>query len=103
MKRFSFTNPWSLLLIINYIIIMAYIEIIEGINRGAVLRLRAENFIGRSSENAINLPDTEVSRQHAVIRVKGKLFHGDRPRFGKRHAGQRPRASPAGTPTALRR
>jgi class 3 adenylate cyclase len=53
---------------------MAYIEIIEGINRGAVLRLRAENFIGRSSENAINLPDTEVSRQHAVIRVKENYF-----------------------------
>jgi len=53
---------------------MAYLEIIEGINKGAVLRLKAENFIGRSSENFIALPDTEVSRQHAVIRIKENYF-----------------------------
>ncbi len=53
---------------------MAYLEIIEGINKGAVLRLKAENFIGRSTENALTLPDTEVSRQHAVIRTKENYF-----------------------------
>lgn len=53
---------------------MAYLEIIEGTSKGSVLRLKAENFIGRSSENAITLPDTEVSRQHAVIRTKENYF-----------------------------
>ena len=50
------------------IITMAFLEIIEGVNKGAAVRLKPENFIGRSSDNAIALSDTEVSRQHAVIR-----------------------------------
>jgi class 3 adenylate cyclase/pSer/pThr/pTyr-binding forkhead associated (FHA) protein len=53
---------------------MAYLEIIEGVSKGTVVRLRAENFIGRSSENTIALSDTEVSRQHAVIRTKENYF-----------------------------
>ena len=53
---------------------MAYLEIIEGVSKGTVVRLKAENFIGRSSENTIALSDTEVSRQHAVIRTKENYF-----------------------------
>ena len=53
---------------------MAYIEIVKGKNTGQTFRLSGEAFLGRTSDNAISLPDTNVSRRHAVIRPKDGYF-----------------------------
>ncbi len=53
---------------------MAYLEIVEGNNRGKTVRLTAEIVIGRNADNAVYLPDSSVSRQHAVVRQKENFF-----------------------------
>ena len=53
---------------------MAYIEIVKGKNTGQTFRLSGEAFLGRTADNAISLPDTNVSRRHAVIRPKDGYF-----------------------------
>jgi len=53
---------------------MAYLEIVEGDSRGKTVRLGAEVVIGRTSDNALCLPDSNVSRQHAVVRQKDNYF-----------------------------
>ncbi|MCX6985378.1 MAG: FHA domain-containing protein [Lentisphaerae bacterium] len=53
---------------------MAYIEIVKGKNAGQTFRLSGETFLGRTADNAISLPDTNVSRRHAVIRPKDGYF-----------------------------
>ena len=53
---------------------MAYLEIVEGDSRGKTVRLSAETTIGRTAENGLCLPDSSVSRQHAVIRQKENYF-----------------------------
>lgn len=53
---------------------MAYIEIIKGGNTGQSIRLSGEAFLGRTTDNAVSLPDTNVSRRHAVIRPKDGYF-----------------------------
>jgi len=49
---------------------MAYLEIVEGDNRGKTVRLTSEIVIGRNADNALYLPDSSVSRQHAVVRQR---------------------------------
>lgn len=53
---------------------MSYIEIVKGENTGRTFRLPKEAFLGRTSDNAISLPDTNVSRRHAVIHSKESYF-----------------------------
>ncbi len=53
---------------------MAYLEIIEGGNRGKIFRLSGELPIGRANENGINLSESDVSRQHALVRPKDNYF-----------------------------
>jgi adenylate cyclase len=53
---------------------MAYLEFIEGRDRGKTLRLAGETPIGRAIENGISLSESEVSRQHALIRPKDNYF-----------------------------
>lgn len=53
---------------------MAYIEITKGKNAGKSFRLTGEAFLGRTADNTISLPDTNVSRRHAVIRPKDGYF-----------------------------
>jgi adenylate cyclase len=53
---------------------MAYLEFIEGRDRGKTLRLSGETPIGRAIENGISLSESEVSRQHALIRPKDNYF-----------------------------
>lgn len=53
---------------------MAYIEITKGKNAGKSFRLTGEAFLGRTPDNNISLPDTNVSRRHAVIRPKDGYF-----------------------------
>ncbi len=53
---------------------MAYIEILKGDNSGRTIRFSGEAFLGRTEDNAVNLPDTNVSRRHAVIRPKDGYF-----------------------------
>ena len=53
---------------------MAYIEIVKGENTGRTVRLSGEAFLGRTADNAVSLPDTNVSRRHAVIRPKDGYF-----------------------------
>ncbi len=53
---------------------MAYLEFIEGDGRGKTVRLGSEVVIGRNAENSLCIPDSSVSRQHAVIRQKETYF-----------------------------
>ncbi|MBN2188064.1 MAG: FHA domain-containing protein, partial [Chitinispirillaceae bacterium] len=53
---------------------MAYIEITTGEHKGAVTRLADETIIGRTVEKGICLSESNVSRQHASVRLKGKYF-----------------------------
>jgi adenylate cyclase len=53
---------------------MAYLEIVEGDNRGKTVRLPAETVIGRTADNGLCLQDGSVSRQHAIIRQKENYF-----------------------------
>ena len=53
---------------------MAYLEITQGSGRGKIIRLGGEIPIGRAIENGISLSDSEVSRQHALIRPKDNYF-----------------------------
>jgi len=53
---------------------MAYLEIVEGEGRGKTVRLSAETSIGRTAENGLCIPDSNVSRQHAVVRRKENYF-----------------------------
>ena len=53
---------------------MAYLEFVEGDSKGKTVRLGPETVIGRNSENALCIPDSSVSRQHAVIRQKDNYF-----------------------------
>jgi adenylate cyclase len=53
---------------------MAYLEIVEGDSRGKTVRLGDETVIGRNAENTLCVPDSGVSRQHAVIRRKDTYF-----------------------------
>ena len=53
---------------------MAYLEIVEGDNRGKTVRLAAETVIGRNAENGLCLADASVSRQHAIVRQKDNYF-----------------------------
>jgi len=53
---------------------MAYLEIVEGSNRGKTVRLAAETVIGRNADNAMCLADSSVSRQHAIVRQKENYF-----------------------------
>src|SRR5262245_40174748 len=52
---------------------MAYVEVLEGFNKGKSFPLTTETFIGRSAEgwragdNPICIPDNRVSRRHARI------------------------------------
>ena len=49
---------------------MAYLEIVEGDNRGKTVRLPAEIVIGRTADNGLCLQDSSVSRQHAAILLR---------------------------------
>jgi adenylate cyclase len=53
---------------------MAYVEIITGKNKGAVIRLSGETIIGREFEKGICLQEPNVSRKHASIRLKDRYF-----------------------------
>ena len=53
---------------------MAYLEIIEGDSKGKAVRLGLTTVIGRNSDNTLCIPDSGVSRQHAVIRQKENYF-----------------------------
>ncbi len=53
---------------------MAYLEIVEGRNRGQTFRLTGETPVGRAIENGISLSESEVSRQHALLRPKDNYF-----------------------------
>jgi adenylate cyclase len=54
---------------------MAYLEFIEGRDRGKIVRLLlAETPIGRAIESGISLSESDVSRQHACIRPKDNYF-----------------------------
>ncbi|MGA2508331.1 MAG: adenylate/guanylate cyclase domain-containing protein [Chitinispirillaceae bacterium] len=53
---------------------MAYVEIVEGKNKGTVIRLTGETVIGRALEKGISLHESNVSRQHASIREKDNYF-----------------------------
>lgn len=53
---------------------MPSLFVIRGQNQGARFELEGDVFsLGRDAANAIQLPDTEVSRRHAEIRRRGKL------------------------------
>ena len=53
---------------------MAYMEIVEGFGRGKINKLAGETPIGRSIEQGISLPDSEVSRSHAIVRLKENYY-----------------------------
>jgi len=53
---------------------MAYVEVIAGKNKGTVTRLAGETIIGRALEKGICLDESNVSRQHASIRLKETYF-----------------------------
>jgi adenylate cyclase len=53
---------------------MAYLDIVEGRNRGQTFRLTGETPVGRAIENGISLSESEVSRQHALFRPKENYF-----------------------------
>jgi adenylate cyclase len=53
---------------------MAYLEFIAGDNKGKTARLGAETIIGRNADNALCIPDANVSRQHAAIREKENYY-----------------------------
>jgi hypothetical protein len=52
----------------------ARVIIIEGPQAGQEYKLKKENTIGRSNNNAIVLKDAKVSRQHAAIKQAGTEF-----------------------------
>ena len=53
---------------------MAYLEFIEGRDRGKIVRLAGETPIGRAIESGISLSESDVSRQHALVRPKDNYF-----------------------------
>ncbi|MHC4886275.1 MAG: FHA domain-containing protein [Planctomycetota bacterium] len=49
---------------------MAYIQIIEGVNKGVILQLDGDTLIGRAPTNVLCLPDSRASREHALLRPR---------------------------------